>query len=109
MKSLETTAAEIFALCQGDHDTDQIAALIKAHIEANPPPYPIPGPYEIALAMGTSLAATGRFDTPGAAWAAAWASVPEFFAGRDYYLQELVPAIYGRQAGEAGDGESFHS
>lgn len=78
---------------------EHLQAAMAARAPAEPPPYHIPGPYEIALAVGAALAGSGRYDTPGAALQAGWAAVPEFFAGRDYYVQVLAPGIYA--AGQA--------
>lgn len=76
------------------------------------PTYHVPGPYEIALAVGAALATSGRYDTPGAAMAAAWVSVPEFFAGRDLYLRDIVPILFPEaaagQAKAAPAGEDRH-
>lgn len=66
------------------------------------PKYHIPGPYEIALAVGAALAASGRYETPGGAMAAAWASIPEFYFGRDMYLKEIAPAAFGQSPPEGG-------
>jgi hypothetical protein len=63
-------------------------------------PYKIPGPYEIALTIGAALAASGKYENPGAAMAAAWASVPEFYQARDQYLNETVPIFYGGEIPE---------
>jgi hypothetical protein len=65
-----------------------------------PPPYHVPGPYEIALAIAAGLAASGAYPNPGAAASAAWAAVPEFYAGRDWYLSELAPVRFGFSPGE---------
>lgn len=51
-----------------------------------PPAYKIPGPYDVAMASGPALMASGKYETPGAAWSAAWMSVPEFYIGRDAYI-----------------------
>lgn len=58
-----------------------------------PPPYHIPGPYEIALAAGCALITRGV--DAGAALQHGWAAVPEYFAGRDFYVNELAPARFG--------------
>lgn len=60
--------------------------------------YKVPGPYDIAMAFGPALLASGRFDNAEGAMAAAWFAVPAFYAGRDAYLAEMVPALYGRSA-----------
>lgn len=69
-------------------------------------PYHIPGPYEIALAVGAALVTTGKYDTPGAALDAAWMAVPEYFTGRDRYLAEMVPMMRG-MAASAGQGSEL--
>lgn len=66
-----------------------------AEDEPEKPAYHIPGPYEIALTVGAALCSTGRYETPGAALAAAWTAVPEYFQGRDFYLGHIVPIMYG--------------
>lgn len=74
------------------------------------PAYHVPGPYEIALTVGASLAASGSYATPGAALSAAWMAVPEFYMGRDAYLRELAPMLYATSPPEGKpDGETFDS
>lgn len=73
-------------------DLDQLADDLAA--AAAKPRYHIPGPYEIALAIGAALASSGTYATPGAAMTAAWLAVPEFFAGRDTYLRDLAPILF---------------
>lgn len=58
-------------------------------------PYPIPGPYEIALQVGAAAVQSGRFENIGAALHAAWVAVPEFYKGRDLYVTTIAPLIYG--------------
>lgn len=92
---------------------DQVEQFLKAWRDAGQavtdvtdrPAYKIPGPYDIALAMGPAMAATGRFDTPGAAWVAAWGSIPEFYAGRDFFQKELAPILFGQHAAAMNGGE----
>lgn len=86
-----------------DSETGQMAAPVIVTPRPDDPPkvtsdYPIPGPYEIALQLGCALASTGRYETPGAAMHAAWTAVPEFFQGRDFYLRQIVPIVYGQAA-----------
>lgn len=64
-------------------------------LAGEPAPYPIPGPYEIALQVGAAAVQSGRFENIGAALHAAWVAVPEFYNGRDFYVQTLAPMIYG--------------
>lgn len=71
-----------------------------------PPSYKIPGPYDVAMASGPALMASGKYETPGAAWSAAWMNVPEFYIGRDAYLREGA-ALYtgtGLRPGEETPG-----
>lgn len=99
--TLDECAAGIFDLCRRDHNTDEIKALISAYEAAKPAAaYHVPGPYEIALAVGASLAASGTYDTPGAALQAAWGAVPEFYFGRDFYLTQLAPMVFGQSPPE---------
>jgi len=96
MSGADKAANRIAALVmQGGWSPDQFAAIIREEVSSD---YHVPGPYEIALQVGASLAATGRYETPGAALYAAWGAVPEFFSGRDFYLSEIVPALYGQAA-----------
>lgn len=87
-------------VASGNWNTDQLAAIIRAEVSND---YPIPGPYEIALQVGAALAATGRYETPGAALYAAWGAVPEFFSGRNFYLTQIVPALYGQAVAPAAE------
>lgn len=87
---------------QPEHARDQPAAM-RAALAAVAPAYHVPGPYEIALQVGAALAASGNYATPGAAMVAAWAAVPEFYQGRDFYLTEIAPVMYPGQLAVAGD------
>lgn len=62
------------------------------------PKYHIPGPYEIALAVGAALATSGKYETPGAALEAAWMALPEYWTGRDRYMTEMVPMMAAMKA-----------
>lgn len=88
----------------GDFLTDYQKIISEATLKGSPDPapYKIPGPYEIALTFGTALAASGKYESPGAAMDAAWMAVPEFFQARDRYLTEMVPMFYG---GTSATGE----
>lgn len=57
--------------------------------------YKIPGPYDIAMAFGAAMVASGKCETIGAAMAQAWMAIPEFYQARDIYLRDMVPMIYG--------------
>lgn len=110
---------EKFARAVLAHDPDAVKGLSLEDFAAGvlevlaaqpaPTPYHIPGPYEIALAVGAALASSGLYATPGAAMVAAWSAVPDFFDGRDFYLTELVPARYGQAPAERApdDGTQF--
>lgn len=85
------------------HLADQLHAAQAA--AAKPAPYAIPGPYDIAMAFGPALAMSGRYETIGAAMAAAWFSVPEFYQARDEYLRDIAPLRFGlAQAARAAAG-----
>lgn len=62
--------------------------------QAQPAPYAIPGPYDIAMAFGAAALATGKYDSPGAAMTAAWMAVPEFYMARDSYLRDMAPMFF---------------
>lgn len=86
-----------------DAEPDALWALREALM---PPAYHVPGPYEIAMTFGAALASTGQYATPGAAMAAAWMSVPEFYQARDAYLSEIVPLWFpSRGTAEGGQVE----
>jgi hypothetical protein len=86
----EPTMAEILERLER---LEHLAAL-EAGRSAGKPAYHVPGPYEIALTVGAALCSTGKFDTPGAALAQAWASIPEFYIGRDAYLTSIAPVVF---------------
>lgn len=91
------TLAGMIDAADQEHQQQQAAAKPKYHV---------PGPYEIALALGCALATSGRFETPGAALTAAWMAIPEFYAGRDAYLRDLAPVIAGLTAQPASPAVS---
>lgn len=66
--------------------------------------YHTPGPQEIALAMGAALAASGKYETPGAALTAAWMAVPEYFTGRAEFLK-LASILAGSSPNEGESDE----
>lgn len=85
---------------------DGVLALVE-EARRQPAPYHVPGPYEIALAVAQGLCASGKYDSPSAAMGAAWTAVPAFFAGRNFYVTELAPVLYGLSPTEgAPDGHA---
>jgi hypothetical protein len=84
----------------------QAAAADRADGEAPAAPYAIPGPYDIAMAFGPAALASGRFENIGAAMAAAWFAIPEFYQARDQYLTQIAPAFYGVAGQLAADAEA---
>jgi hypothetical protein len=95
-----TEAADLIAELgpAGLWSAKEIAAIIgQVAPPPTPAPYHIPGPYEIALAFGAALASTGKYETPGAAMAAAWTSIPEFYMARDQYLGQVAPVVFKPQ------------
>lgn len=97
----EQAAQAIFDMAaSGSFDTERMRKII----ERVKQPYPIPGPYEIALQLGCALAASGKYPTPDAAIDAAWMTVPSYFAGRDRYVSEMVPAMAAMKGHASIDG-----
>lgn len=76
-------------------DEARAARIVSQLLHEAAKPYPIPGPYEIALQVGAAAVQSGRFENIGAALHAAWVAVPEFYKGRDLYVSTIAPLIYG--------------